>query len=83
MRITRVSSQCRRSLSSFAALLQEAIPRTVNVGSNLARYKHNAESDDWPCGIGGVLLNPAKRLVAAFSALVPEWFRQLLGEGRV
>ena len=42
---------------------------------------YNAESSEWPCGVGGVLLNPAGRLLAAFSACLPKWFRALLGEG--
>ena len=69
----------------FSAMLQGALPRTVSVGRSLSWYvytdaSYNAESADWPCGLGGTLLNPAGRLVAAFSALVPEWLRQLLGE---
>ena len=57
----------------------------MSVGRSLSWYVYtdassNAESAGWPCGLGGVLLNPAGRLVAAFSALVPEWLRKLLGE---
>ena len=83
---TRISSQCRRSLVRFAAMLQESTPRTVRVEKGLPWHvytdaSYNAESSEWPCGVGGVLLNPAGRLLAAFSACLPKWFRALLGEG--
>ena len=82
----RISSQCRRSLVRFAAMLQESTPRTVRVEKGLPWHvytdaSYNAESSEWPCGVGGVLLNPAGRLLAAFSACLPKWFRALLGEG--
>ena len=79
------SASLTRALARFAKMLELARPRTVKTGLESPWYvftdaSYDPSSGDWPCGVGGLILNASGTLVSAFSALVPRSLRAVLGE---
>ena len=79
------SASLSRALARFAKMLEFAMPRTVKIGLESSWYvftdaSYDPSSRTWPCGVGGLILNASGKLVSAFSALVPNSLRAVLGE---
>ena len=72
------------SLRRFQIFLEHAAPRALHVHSGEPWFIYTDAcyepgSNDWPCGLGGVLVDPAGRMVAFFSVCLSDGHMALLG----
>ena len=81
---TRLSKRTVDAMRRFAIFLEHAEPRQLSLCSDTVWFIYTdacfePTSDNWKCGLGGVLVNPAGHKVAFFSICLDEDQLELLG----